>query len=111
MAEMKRDYFGNEEINTHLREAIGNKAMLQELLKRIQSTTLSPCPFCGNKAVVTMSTVYYLFGLKIECKNCRCSTGVYTNGFNLLTRKQETALDCLSNAYQKWESRTKTATY
>ena len=105
MAELKYDYFINETVNQNLRNAIGDKTMLNELLRKIKSKRLSPCPFCGENAVVALSTIYNLFALRIECRKCKCCTQPYTNGFNMFTQKQRLATDCLSEACKKWENR------
>lgn len=50
-------------------------------------TELKPCPFCGCKAITTMSRDKKWFG--VRCRNCNCIANDISPEFDMLTRAKE----------------------
>lgn len=51
---------------------------------------LKPCPFCGGQAHIIYKSGYY--EVKIECKECKCSTQPYDAYFDVRDSIAEQAM-------------------
>ncbi len=80
------------------------RALMEEL-----EQGLSPCPFCGARAVVRGVFRYDSPGAMVECPLCHCGTLAFITGFNYLTEENETLEKCVKKAVSRWNRRTEAA--
>lgn len=68
-------------------------------------TRLSPCPFCGGRAIMVASLVYNSPATLAQCSVCKCRTGWETQGYYFFADKHVSLEQTIEDAVDTWNRR------
>ena len=84
----------------------GMDALDTQTILKAYSAKLSPCPFCGNRPILSITLVQHTKCVNVMCDLCGCQTKLFSDKKDPLLRNPDSKAYML--AIKAWNRRVKT---